>query len=342
MTRKQLFFAATSVAAIAILIVLATRIDLAAMLAQIGRVGIFGAMLILLALALAMLGPLLAWHILMQLEGVPVRLGTTLISGLMGFSVNLISPLMYFGGEGVRTYHIASVTGIPRPRVLATIAAGEFQALTALTASIIAALIVAIGGSQSGAIPISWMVTGALSLAIVVGLIFCLLIFDVHLAARILGFLARCGIYPAQLESLRGSAAEVEDVARTLLMRNKLRFLIGQLLAFTSPIAHFCLPAIFFWCLRSVGQAAPQPTLAQLATVFVLVQLLLMIPTTPAGLGVYEAGIVGVFRLLGWNIPDGAAYAVLVRIDDVLFSITGAILLARFGLTGFLKGSPDA
>ena len=205
MTRKQLFFAATSVAAITILIVLATRIDLAAMLAQIGRVGIFGAMLILLALALAMLGPLLAWHILMQLEGVPVRLGTTLISGLMGFSVNLISPLMYFGGEGVRTYHIASVTGIPRPRVLATIAAGEFQALTALTASIIAALIVAIGGSQSGAIPISWMVTGALSLAIVVGLIFCLLIFDVHLAARILGFLARCGIYPAQLESLRGS-----------------------------------------------------------------------------------------------------------------------------------------
>ena len=67
-----------------------------------------------------------------------------------------------------------------------------------------------------------------------------------------------------------------------------------------------------------------------------------MIPTTPAGLGVYEGGIVGIFRLHGWNVPDAAAYAILVRLDDVLFSLSGAVLLASLGLTSFLKGSSDA
>jgi hypothetical protein len=45
--------------------------------------------------------------------------------------------------------------------------------------------------------------------------------------------------------------------------------------------------------------------------------------------------------LHGWSIPDGAAYAILVRMDDVLFSVSGAVLLAGLGLTSFLKGSSD-
>jgi uncharacterized membrane protein YbhN (UPF0104 family) len=341
LTRRRILFAATLVAAIAILVVLATRIDLAATFAQIGRVGISGAELLLLAMALAMLGPLLAWHILMGSEGIRIGLRTTLTSGLMGRSVNLISPMMYFGGEGVRTFHIASVTGISRRRVLATIVAAEFQALTALSASIVAALMVVAGSVRSDAMPIAWMVTGSLSLAAIVGAIFCVLLLDLHLAARFIGFLIRCGIFPGRLRPLRQDAADVEDMVRSLLVRNKLRFLAAQLLVFLSPLAQFILPAIFFWLLRAAGQPAPQPTLSQLASFFVLVQLLFMIPTTPAGLGVYEGGIVGIFRLHGWNIPDGAAYAILVRMDDVLFSVSGAVLLAGLGLTSFLKGSSD-
>jgi uncharacterized protein (TIRG00374 family) len=305
-------------------------------------VGISGAALLLLDMAVALLGPLLAWHILMGSEGIKIGLRTTLTSGLMGHSVNLISPMMYFGGEGVRTFHIASVTGIPRRRVLATIVAAEFQSLTALSASIVAALIVVAGSARSDAMPIAWMAGGALSLALIVGIIFGVLLLKLHVAARIIGFLMRCGICPARLGLLRDDAADVEDVVRSLLVRNKLRFLAAQLLVFLSPLAQFLLPVIFFWLLRTSGEAAPQPTLSQLSSFFVLVQLLFMIPTTPAGLGVYEGGIVGIFRLHGWNVPDAAAYAILVRLDDVLFSLSGAVLLASLGLTSFLKGSSDA
>ena len=132
---------------------------------------------------------------------------------------------------------------------------------------------------------------------------------------------------------MRGAAADVEQAARSLLVEHTTLFLVAQLAVFLSPLAQFVLPLIFF---RFVGESAP--TLAQLSSCFVLVQLLFMFPATPAGLGIYEGGLVGIFRLQGWAIPDGAAYAILVRLDDVLFSLAGAALLARFGLMNFLKG----
>jgi uncharacterized membrane protein YbhN (UPF0104 family) len=62
-----------------------------------------------------------------------------------------------------------------------------------------------------------------------------------------------------------------------------------------------------------------------------------MIPVTPAGLGFYEGGIIGIFQLHGWGISNGAAYAILIRLDDVLFSVLGIVFLMRFGLMHFLK-----
>ncbi len=146
------------------------------------------------------------------------------------------------------------------------------------------------------------------------------------------------GIFPKRLESVREGAADMEETVRGLLVRHKSSFLAAQLLVFLSPLASFLQPAIFFWFLRSAGGSGPQPGVAQLASFFVLVELLFMLPTTPAGLGIYEGGIIGIFHLHGWSVPDGAAYAILMRLDDVLFSVAGALLLARFGLRESKEG----
>jgi uncharacterized protein (TIRG00374 family) len=336
-TNKRLLLVATFAIAIAILVVLYARIDLAVTFSQLRRIGLTGAAVVLLDMTVALLGPLLAWHVLMRADGIRIAFGTTLTSSLMGHSVNLISPMMYFGGEGVRTFHVARVTGTSRRRVLATIVAAEFQQLTALCATIVAALVIVAGSSRPNGMPVSWMVGGTLSLVLIVGFIMCALLLDLRLLPRTVDLLMRCGIFPHRLARVREAAADVEQVVRNLLVRHTLPFLVAQLLVFLSPLAQFVLPSIFF---SFLGE--PQPTLAQLSSVFVLVQLLFMFPTTPAGLGVYEGGLVGIFRLHGWAVPDGAAYAILVRLDDVLFSIVGAVLLARFGLTNFLKGEGEA
>jgi uncharacterized protein (TIRG00374 family) len=335
---NRILLGATFVLAVAILAALATRIDLAATFAQLKRVGFVGAAAILLDLAVASAGPWLAWHMLMRADGIKVGVPTTAASGLMGFSANLVSPMMYFGGEGVRTVHIARLTGTPRRRVLATIVAGEFQQLIALCATSVAALAVVAGLSGSNGMPVTGMVVGTLALVLLVGFILCALLLDLRLLARTLTLVMRCGIFPRRLSATRDAVAEVEETVRGFLVRHKRRFMIAQSLVFLSPLAQFVLPSIFFWFL-----GAPQPSLVQLSSCFLLVQLLFMIPTTPAGLGVYEGGIMGIFRLQGWPVPDGAAYAILIRLDDVLFSLIGAALLAHFGLARYLKeeGKPS-
>jgi uncharacterized protein (TIRG00374 family) len=338
---KRLFLIATFGVALVILIVLFTQIDVSAAFTQIQRVGFTGAAAILAEMTVALLGPLLAWHILMRADGIRLRFGTTLVSGLMGRAVNLVSPLMYFGGEGVRTIHIARVTKTPNRRVLGTILGSEFQLLTALSASIVGALIIIAGSGIAHGLPLSWMLLGTLSLTVLVILILSALLLDLRVLARSIGFIIRLGIFPKRLESVREAAADMEETVRGLLVRHKASFLAAQLLVFLSPLASFIQPAIFFWFLRAAGGNGPQPGLVQLASFFVLVELLFMLPTTPAGLGVYEGGIIGIFHLHGWSVPDGAAYAILMRLDDVLFSVAGALLLARFGLRES-KGTDNA
>jgi uncharacterized protein (TIRG00374 family) len=181
------------------------------------------------------------------------------------------------------------------------------------------------------------MAIGTLALVLLVGFILCALLLDLRLLAGTVSLVMRCGILPGRLAPAREAVADVEAVVRSFLVGHKRQFLIAQSLVFMSPLAQFVLPSIFFW---SVGEA--QPSLVQLSSCFLLVQLLFMIPTTPAGLGVYEGGIIGIFRLHGWAVPDGAAYAILVRLDDVLFSIVGAVLLAYVGLASFFREEEKA
>jgi len=332
MTGKRLLVVATFIIAIAILWVLFTHVDITATFVQLKRLGLFGALVVLLNMTVALLGPVIAWHMLLRADGIAIGFRTTLASSLMGHAVNLISPLMYFGGEGVRTLHVARVTGTARRRVLATVVANEFQQLTSFCASIVAALIVVAGSTHPTGMPISWMTMGALSLIAIVGLIFGALLLDLRLIARTIGFVMRLGIFPNRLASVRDAAADMEEVVRGLLVQHKLPFLLSQLLVLLSPIAQFVQPVIFFWLL-----GLPLPPLAHLASFYVLIQLLFILPVTPAGLGVYEAGIIGIFRLQGWSVPEGAAYAILIRLDDVLFSVIGVVLLTRLGLMSFLS-----
>jgi uncharacterized membrane protein YbhN (UPF0104 family) len=56
-----------------------------------------------------------------------------------------------------------------------------------------------------------------------------------------------------------------------------------------------------------------------------------MLPSTPGGVGVYEAGVVGLFQLLGWNPAEGAAYGLLLRLDDVVFIVAAIGAVAGGG-----------
>jgi len=333
---RRVLFLGSALVGLAILAALAFWVDLGETGRQLSRVGLAGVAAFFLNIALTLVGPMLSWHLLMRSVGIPVSPGTTLASSLMGFACNLISPMSYFGGEGVRTYHISSVTKAPKRLVLATIVVSELQVLTALAVFLLGALgVAAIGASLTG-MKLVLAAAGGLGLSVLVVALVALLIGNARPSVRILDVLIACRLFPATLRGLRESALATEGSIREILLHRRAIVLLGQVAALTGPIAHFLRPLLYFWLLGKRG--AELPGLAALSGFFVFSQLVYMLPTTPAGLGVYEGGVIGLFRMFSWNPSDGAAYGILLRLDDVIYVLVGFTLVARFGLAQWMGG----
>jgi len=317
---------------LAVLGVTARSVDLSQAGRELGRVGCGGSVLFLLNIAVTIGGPFLGWHLLMRSLGIPVGIGTTLLSGLLGRATNLLSPMSYFGGEGVRTFHIAAMTGVPRRRVLATVAVSEFQVMAGLTVFTLLGLgIAGVGKSLEGA-RLAWALVGGGALAIVLLGFLALSLGDLNPCLRTLDALVRRGIFPKRLSRLRSATIEFETLIRSLFVEKKFTFFLSQVLSLSSPIAQFFRPTLYFWLLGRTGQSALLPSFSELTVFFVLSQLVFMLPTTPGGIGVYEAGVVGLFRFLGWEVADGAAYGVLLRLDDVVYISAALGSMGAFAL----------
>jgi uncharacterized membrane protein YbhN (UPF0104 family) len=324
---------------LAILAATAGRVDLAQAARALGRIGFIGAAAFLVNIVLTIVGPFVGWHVLLRSLGVPVRLRTTIASGLLGRAVNLFSPFNYFGGESIRTLHVAAATKAPRRKVLAALVVSEFQVMAGLTVFALAGLAIwSASGVLAGA-RLSWAAAGAGALALVLVGLLGLALGDVRPCLRVLETLIRWGIFPKRLSELRAATLDLETLIRSLFVERPAAFYLSQALSLSSPVAQFLRPTLFFWLLARTDPSIHLPGFLELTVFFVLTQLVFMLPTTPGGVGVYEAGVIGAFRLLGWDPALGAAYGVLLRLDDVLF-IVASISAVGAGTFG-APGEPD-
>lgn len=296
------------------------------------RVGLFGTAAFLVNIAITIGGPFVGWHLLMRSLGVPIPLRTTFSSGLLGRAVNLLSPFNYFGGESIRTLMVAAVTGVPRRRILAAVVASEMQVMTGLTVFVALGLAVWAVGPTLAASRLPWAVGAAGALALVLAAFVGLFLADVKPCLRALDALIRWGVFPKRLSGLRDATLDLENLIRSLFTEHRISFHLAQLWSLSSPVAQFLRPTLFFWLLRRGGAAVEFPGFRELTIFFVLSQLVFMLPSTPGGVGVYEAGVVGLFDLLGWGPAEGVAYSLLLRLDDVVFLTAAAVVVAGGGL----------
>jgi uncharacterized protein (TIRG00374 family) len=336
---QRVFILLSLVAGVGLLAWVLRRADLGRTVQELARMGLPAGVLFVACFGVAFLGPTLGWHLLLRSEGIPVSFRTTLASALMGKASNLVSPLMYFGGESVRTFHLAHVSGTPKRRVLATIIVSEFQLLAGMSLSILAGCCVMLAASPLSGRWILFALVGAIALAAIMALILGLLLGKTGPVVRAMDLLIRIRIFPKSLASLRDSALEMESTVREIFRRRRGTFLAAQALTMLSPLSQVPLPALFFLLVRRSGGEATYPGNSELAAFFVLSQLLFMIPATPGGVGMYEGGMIGLFSLLGWQTHEGAAFSILWRLDELVFLAVGGGLMIHYGLTRWLLGS---
>ena len=313
-------------------------IDIREALVQIAHIGYLGSVVFVLNLGVTFLAPAVGWYFLMRADGIRVTMRQALVSGLMGHAFNLITPMMYMGGEPIRVFHIASVTGASKRQVLATIIVSKVQEIAGLALLLVLGAGVAVFTADlSGAYVAAAAVAGLVLLGFLVAVV-CLFVGNFKPTVKLLLLIARLGVFPRRMMRLRHKAQEMEGMVREHLTRRWRVFALSQLITLLSPLAQLFRPTIFFAFLLWAGTEVRLPTLSELAVFFVLSQVIFMMPSTPGGLGVYEGGLIVIFsQVLGWEASEGGAYAILVRTADLLLISVGIWLVVHYGMTSLMK-----
>jgi uncharacterized protein (TIRG00374 family) len=283
--------------------------------------------------------PGIGWWILMRSEGMNVSLWTTLKANFMGFPVNFIAPSMYLGAEPLKTYYIAGVSGETKRKILATIVVSKFQEMGALLFTMVLAAGIAVWKIE---FPRQQEIMVLTALFTLLGL-FLLAVYgfitDRQPTVKVINFLAgfgkpsRFGRWRRRLARLRTRAEEMEQLIHTAFTKRWKTFLVAQAITTFSALSVLVRPWLYFYFAH--GEHVP---FEKMSAIYIVVNLINMLPHTPGALGVMEGGMVGLFRILGLGDPsDAGAYQLVGRMADVVLILFGAWLIFHYNLQAMAK-----
>ncbi|HLY73356.1 MAG TPA: lysylphosphatidylglycerol synthase transmembrane domain-containing protein [Planctomycetota bacterium] len=286
-----------------------------------------------------MLYPGLGWWILMRSENMKVSLWTTLKANFMGFPVNFIAPSMYLGAEPLKIFYVARVSAEPKRKILATIVVGKFQEMGALLFTMVVAAGIAVWKIDFPRQQ-EIMVLGALLLLVS---LFLLAVYGFvsnrQPTVTLINALARFGPkrphsrWRRRLARLRTRAEEMEHLIHIAFTKRWKTFVIAQTVTTFSALSVLVRPWVYFYFAH--GEWMP---FEKLSAIYIVTNLINMLPHTPGALGVMEGGMLGLFRILGLgNNSDAAAYQVVGRVSDVVLILLGAWLIFHYNLQSMAR-----
>ena len=282
-----------------------------------------------------MLYPGMGWWILMRSEKMKVSLWTTLKANFMGFPVNFIAPSMYLGAEPLKIYYVAHVSSEPKRKVLATIVVSKFQEMGALLFTMVLAAGIAVWKIDFPRQQ-EIMVLGALTLLVS---LFLLAVYGFvsnrQPTVKVINALARFAPrkkpfskWRRKLARLRTRAEEMEHLIHTAFTKKWKTFLVAQAVTTFSALSVLVRPWVYFYFAH--GEWIP---FEKLSAIYIVTNLINMLPHTPGALGVMEGGMLGLFRILGLGTnSDAAAYQVVGRVSDIILILLGAWLIFHYNL----------
>jgi uncharacterized protein (TIRG00374 family) len=283
--------------------------------------------------------PGVGWWILMRSEGMKVPLWTTLKANFMGFPVNFIAPSMYLGAEPLKTFYIAGVSGETKRRILATIVVSKFQEMGALLCTMVLAAGIAVWKID---FPRQQEIMVLTALFTLLGL-FLLAVYGFvtnrQPSVKVINLLAgigrkrRFGRWRRRLARLRTRAEEMEHLIHVAFTKRWKTFLVAQAITTFSALSVLIRPWLYFYFAHR--ELVP---FEKMSAIYIVVNLINMLPHTPGALGVMEGGMVGLFRILDLGVDsDAGAYQVVGRMADIVLIVFGAWLIFHYNLQAMAR-----
>lgn len=290
--------------------------------------------------------PAFGWQILLRAEGVRASTWTLMKANMMGFVLNIVTPSLYLGGEPLKTYYVAGVTGASKRRVLATIIVSKFQEFVGLVGLMIIAVFVFISSTEV-------LKKAHEVVLVVVALLFAaaLMLWLYAIVGRlrptiwVIDKIAKFKPMGKRLSRVRRKAVELEYRVHAAFVHRWKRFLVAQAVTLLSTVAMFVRPVVFVLFL---GGSA-QPHFYNICMIYIVLNVISMVQIVPGGLGMHEWGIAYYFDLISSTpyqdpvfTPETAmAYVLVSRFADAAFMLTGLGLIWHAGLMKFARGKEE-
>jgi len=325
--RKGTIFLASLLGA-GLLAFILERVGWREVLGTIFRLGLFGALALSLSVALAFSCSAASWRTMLRAYGITPGWGALLRIKLGGFAVSYLTPLSSLGGEPVSIYLMARETGAPPMRVAATLIVAKFlEGLSLVGLIYLGSLYLFWSGDFPKARSLLIAGNAILGVLLLLGLI--------NFAGRRLWvsrFLSRL-IPQARARTLVLRVREVEKEVSEAFRLHLRATLSALAMSMLGMGAIYLRPWIFFYFSQGMGLTA-----AELAAIFGLyVVLATFFWITPAGLGVIEGGMIGIFQLINLTAEGAVAYTLAVKGLEITAAALGVISLLKLGF-GTLLG----
>jgi uncharacterized protein (TIRG00374 family) len=307
-----------------------------ASLKVVAELGWIGLILFIVNAALVPAAPAIGWAMLMRGEGLKVPISTALKAAFMGFPINFIAPSMYLGAEPLKVIYVANAHDVPKRRVLATIIVSKVQEVGSLLLVMLAA-----AGVALWRIPFAsgqrWMLIGGLA---VLTACFALGLYaflgNFKPTVKFINLLARFGVAKRKLARLRTHAHEVEIIIQRSFTHGWRTFIASQMVTLISAVSILIRPWLFF-----VFANDEWVSIERLCAIYVVTNLINMVPHTPGGLGIFEGGMLGLFALmkLGGSKTEqmAAGFSIATRAADVVLILVGVVLIFVLNMRSFAK-----
>jgi uncharacterized protein (TIRG00374 family) len=279
--------------------------------------------------------PAISWWMLMRSEGIDATLGQAVRANIMGGPLNFFTPSAYLGGEPLKMFYIAQVTGASKRRVLATIVAAKVQEVAGLLLLMFAAAIYFVW-KQDVMVRRNEILLLLAMAAIVGAFAFVMIGFyrDWRPTVRIINLLARLGVAKRRLARLRSKADDMERIIHACLVHRWKMALASQVVVLFSAVSILVRPAVFF----AFAGHVPMLRFEDVCMVYVIVNFINTVTLIPGSLGILEGGVVAYFAARGLGDHNAAAFMMMNRIADVVFLTMGIWMIAHYGLTAVAKG----
>jgi len=154
----------------------------------------------------------------------------------------------------------------------------------------------------------------------------------INLLARF-GKKHRFGRWRRKLARLRTRAEEMEHLIHTAFTKRWKTFVVAQALTTFSALSVLIRPWFYFWFAHQF-----RVPFEKLSAIYIVTNLINMLPHTPGALGVMEGGMLGLFRILGLGVDaDANAYQMVNRVSDLVLISVGAWLIFHYNLASMAR-----